>query len=755
MENISYHVPFYVVTGGVATSGHSSDLTSGRIGIFDRATFSVATGIGNGKEFFFAQGPTGGLDWYGQSVRNSHKSPFFFGTDVEDMYLSRPQTLQNEEWVIGYNGGPSSNSLSYEKGKALRLKFYFHGQPVYRFFNGPKTYVVSYTPKEDCSDPCTGSDCPEGITDCLTHTQALIDLVNNHTELRKFGVTAKLVTADFSATTPNMEKYCLSICDTGDAMALQAVQAQAPSGVKVIRTARSGSTSTYQFCQPEPDSAPSDFTQTGAILLADCGECPSGSTLSGGLDTYIVNRPLAGTEDLNDSIARQTYADLIGTAYETAYTITFNGATAVEVVAASDAITLTAHGLTTGTKVNYTDGGGTQIVGLVDTTDYYVIKVDANTIKLATTAANAYAGTAIAIADGVGAAHTLAPVITAVFVGNNGSTASVKIKVGQGVALEAQLADSLIFANSVGPLCTFTAPTAVAWTACGTGISSSRTLRLSNINRLDCDGGNRLADIAAALDGVVGVDVDTLEVIAGDDCMDDYTVDQVSQDCLDEGCLTSNVTFTYDTLPSFENSSWVVVPETVVADDTRQCGIRVTAGYIDPKFGDCSFNPMDYFETEPIKMEISLLGEDDDVCDVANWPTVAQSRIGRIARQSGEYVVRELIMKTDAYLKHIDQFSLEPRMREAFDMNLLSSVDKSAYYNLYYVRFRASYGATGFRKKSVQESFTAVFAFKEGDAAAATFETNVLNVITAKSGVVLHVNEANIGGSSGMQGIGA
>lgn len=755
MENNSYHVPFYVVTGGVATSGHSSDLTAGRVGIFDRATFSVATGIGNGKEFFFAQGANGGLDWYGQPVRNSHKSPFFLGTDVEDMYLSRPQRLANEEWVIGFNGGPSSKTLSFVKGEALRIKFYFHGQPVYRFFNGPKEYVVSYTPKEDCTDPCTGSDCPEGITDCLTHTQALIDLINNHTELRKFGVTAKLVTADYSAAATNMIKWCLELCDNGDALALEAVQAQAPAGSKVVRTGRSGSISTYQICVADDETTPDDFTQAGDIDLAVCGVCPAGSTLSSGLDTYFVNRPLAGTEDLNDSGARQTYADVVGTAYEAAHAITFNGATAVEVVPASDAITLTAHGLSTGNKVTYADGGGTEVVGLTDVTDYYVIKVDANTIKLATTAANAYAGTAIAIADGVGAAHTLTPVITATFVGISGGVATVKLQVGQGFVLTAQAADSIMFANSVGPVCTFSNATPVSWTSCGTGISSTRTLRLSNINRLDCDGGNRLADIAAALDGVVGINIGTLAVVAGTDCMDDYTVTQDSQDCLEEGCLTSNVTFTYDTLPAFENQSWVVVPAAVVADPTRKCGIRVTAGYIDPKFGECSFNPMDYYETEPIKMEVSLLQEDGDRCDVANWPTVAQTRIGQISRQSGEYVVRELIMKTDAYLKHVDQFSLEPRMREAFDMNLLSSVDKNAYYNLYYVRYKASYGLNGFRKKSVQETFTTVFAFKEGDAAAASFETNVLNVLTAKSGVVLHINDANIGGSSGMQGIGA
>ncbi len=752
MENNSYHVPFYVVTGGVATSGHSADLTAGKIGIFDRATFSVATGIGNGKEFFFAQGATGGLDWYGQPVKNSHKSPFFFGHDVEDMYLSRPQRVVNEEWVIGFNGGPSSKSLSYEKGKSIRIKFYFHGQPVYRFFNGPKEYVVSYTPKIDCETPCDGSDCPEGITDCLTHTQALIDNINTHTELRKFGVTAKLVTADYSATATNMTKWCLSLCDNGDAMALQAVQSEAPVGVTVVRTSRAGSTSTYQFCQLDTADDPDDFTQSGSVLLAVCETCPAGSTLTVGGDVYYVTRAITPTTDLSTSGARQTYADSIGTAYETGEAATI---ATTDVNTTTHVITETAHGFVTGQKVTYSDASSTAITGLTDATNYYVIKLTANTFKVATSRANALAGTAIAISGTGNNSQTFTPVITAAFVSQNGATATVKLTIEPGAELTPLLADEVNFSHTVGDSCVFADVTPVAWSNCGAGISSKRTLRLSNINRLDCAGGDRLADITAALDGVVGIDISSLAKVAGTNCKDDYTVDQASQDCLDEGCLTSNVTFTYDTVPAFENSSWVVVPDSVSPDSTRKCGIRVTAGYIDPKFGDCSFNPMDYYETEPIKMEVSLLGEDDDVCDVANWPTVSQSRIGQISRQSGEYVVRELIMKTDAYLKHIDQFSLEPRMREAFDMNLLSSVDKNAYYNLYYVRFKASYGVNGFRKKSVQESFTAVFAFKEGDATASTFESQVLDVITAKSGVTLHINEANVGGSSGMQGIGA
>jgi len=75
--------------------------------------------------------------------------------------------------------------------------------------------------------------------------------------------------------------------------------------------------------------------------------------------------------------------------------------------ASNNRITKTSHGFTTGDKITYTDGGGTTVGGLIDGGTYFIIRIDANTIKLATTYANAVAGTAIAITDGAGANHKL------------------------------------------------------------------------------------------------------------------------------------------------------------------------------------------------------------------------------------------------------------------------------------------------------------------------------------------------------------
>ena len=498
-----------------------------------------------------------------------------------------------------------------------------------------------------------------------------------------------------------------------------------------------GSTSKYQFCDADANDDPSAFTQSGSVSLATCGVCPSGSTLVNGTDVYFVRRPLAGSEDLNDSVARAAYAAAIATAYFPV--VTFNGATDVEVVAASDAITVTAHKFVTGEKVRYANGGGTTVVGLTTATDYYVINASANTIKLATTAANALAGTAIAIADGVGAAHTLTPSIASSFVSQDGATALVKLTVPTAAVVDTLLSDSVEFSHSVGATCTFDAPASIAWTNCGSGISSERTMKIKALQRPDCDAdGDRLADLTEILSSVEGIQIGTLTKIAGTACADDYTVVQSSIDCLDEGCLTSNVTFTYDSLPAFESKAWELVPVTVVENANRKCGIRISAGYIDPKFGNCSFHPEDYYETMPIKFEVSLLGEDDSNCDVATWPSQQQTKVGRIARQSGEWVVRELLMKTQAYLKHVSQFSLDSREREAFDMNLLDSVKRNEFYKLYYVTFKASYGKSSWRKNE-QEEFTAVFAFKESQDSS-QFESQILDVLTSKSGVTMHIN---------------
>ena len=79
------------------------------------------------------------------------------------------------------------------------------------------------------------------------------------------------------------------------------------------------------------------------------------------------------------------------------------------VTVGTDTITMTAHGLTTGAKGQLTTSG-TLPAGLSLATDYFVIVTDADDIQLATSLANAQAGTQVDItAAAGGGTHTFTP----------------------------------------------------------------------------------------------------------------------------------------------------------------------------------------------------------------------------------------------------------------------------------------------------------------------------------------------------------
>jgi hypothetical protein len=87
--------------------------------------------------------------------------------------------------------------------------------------------------------------------------------------------------------------------------------------------------------------------------------------------------------------------------------VTFDATTSV-IQNANVILTSTVHKTITGAPVVYNNGGGTSVGGLTSGTTYYAIRVDPTTLKLATTRANALAGTAITFtSQGTGSAHTL------------------------------------------------------------------------------------------------------------------------------------------------------------------------------------------------------------------------------------------------------------------------------------------------------------------------------------------------------------
>ncbi len=143
--------------------------------------------------------------------------------------------------------------------------------------------------------------------------------------------------------------------------------------------------------------------QTGDMIYYTA---PDGATAIGGLTSgqyyyAIVDSTADSTTDFR---LAATYEDAI-----TSGVVATTGDTALTSVVdvGANTVTVAAHGLSTGDRVTYADGGGTAIVGLTDTATYYVIKSDDNTFQLATSKARALAGQAVDLLDeGVGASHT-------------------------------------------------------------------------------------------------------------------------------------------------------------------------------------------------------------------------------------------------------------------------------------------------------------------------------------------------------------
>ncbi len=104
------------------------------------------------------------------------------------------------------------------------------------------------------------------------------------------------------------------------------------------------------------------------------------------------------------TLASMSYEDTLETVGFGRHTIggvegatTFDATNPLIVVVGTDKITLTGHPFITGDWVTYSNNGGTDIGGIENNKNYYIIRIDANTVQLAASYEDAVASTAIAI----------------------------------------------------------------------------------------------------------------------------------------------------------------------------------------------------------------------------------------------------------------------------------------------------------------------------------------------------------------------
>jgi hypothetical protein len=356
------------------------------------------------------------------------------------------------------------------------------------------------------------------------------------------------------------------------------------------------------------------------------------------------------------------------------------------------------------------------------------------------------AGTETLVTDGnkatyaasIATAYTAYTPTLPVFLSQNGATASVQIEVPKGTVPVALLSDTLIKGITKEAVCVPPANTAVVWTQCGSHYKVQRDLCVT-LARKDCAAGNYLADIQAFYATVPSVVAGSITVTAGDACSDVYGIKQWST-CMDDACL-SRESATFTNLPGFATSDgktgeWQeVVPTIPVYDENKKCGLEISAKIPERYLSDCATELQDFYEEEPIRLEVSWIHDSytgfPEACKI-KFPSAKRVQNGQVANQSGEWLLREYI-KAGAYEVFSNDFGSQ-KMRELLDSNRRAQIDRKAFYKIYYLQANTFRKAYNFGQHP--ETIEAMFFFKETDPKAIEFE-NAFGKVLSKFGVTL------------------
>lgn len=190
--------------------------------------------------------------------------------------------------------------------------------------------------------------------------------------------------------------YVIRVDD--DTIQLASSEANAIAATPTAITLTSTGASTQTLVKAVSDGMAATLVKSTAPTNGTSSETGTGGSITLGAADNVTNGDSA-----TDGAVKPFGVTSRTVAGTTAHTI----ATGDITTGTPGTVTITSHGYETGQKLTYDDGSGTAATGLTDDTEYWVIKVDANTIKLAESYADAVAGSAVAITGTGNAAQTL------------------------------------------------------------------------------------------------------------------------------------------------------------------------------------------------------------------------------------------------------------------------------------------------------------------------------------------------------------
>ena len=112
-------------------------------------------------------------------------------------------------------------------------------------------------------------------------------------------------------------------------------------------------------------------------------------------------------------------------------------------------------------------------------------------------------------------------------------------------------------------------------------------------------------------------------------------------------------------------------------------GLTITGAYVDTKFGDCTFQPSDFYEKEPVKLYASLVDENGNPCEFEGLCVVTECE-GLQAMGLGESVLRDVVL-SESYAQNF--LATDLRIREITQGDdMLSAISRRSSYTRYYIQ---------------------------------------------------------------------
>lgn len=292
MYGVNRYVPKVLFPTAIAPAGkRARDLKAGELGIFDeeaKVTVDVATYCVDKSYVIKWKTTSGGLknsmfpDITGAQlpisslpIRQIDHANAFDGADA----MGKPFVA-----YLGWDGISDCKTLSFECGKDYGLLIKVRGETVRDVFGKNIEEIVPFN--TGCCDDCgLDEDCSVTVPNILKAIENSSFYVDNY-------FSAELVKSCCPEEAPFdkkiYKKWKLAVCDTGDSMALAALQGQYPD-FDIECIGRDGATSTYEICIPD-GVTPDDFTleRAAALVCDECPDCPESFTKVEPGDKYLV-----------------------------------------------------------------------------------------------------------------------------------------------------------------------------------------------------------------------------------------------------------------------------------------------------------------------------------------------------------------------------------------------------------------------------------------------------------------------------------